>query len=104
MNALLNGTNCNRTGTYAFAVNAAPTKAPTQAPTKLPTKTPTKAPTKAPTKLPTKAPTNAPVAVPAPNIAPARATTCGLFRRGIFCPFTLCGFLGCWVGWCPTST
>jgi hypothetical protein len=88
MNALLNGTNCNRTGTYVFAVNAAPTKAPTQAPTK----------------LPTKAPTNAPVAVPAPTIAPARATTCGLFRRGIFCPFTLCGFFGRWVGWCPTST
>jgi Reeler domain len=31
-------------------------------------------------------------ATPAPSQAPA--PKCGLFRLGIFCPFTLCGFLG----------
>jgi hypothetical protein len=81
MNRLLNGTNCNRPGIYAFRINkGAPTKAPTRAPTKPPTKAPTKS----------------------PIVAPTRAR-CGLLGWRIFCPFTLCGFFGRWLGFCQTA-
>jgi hypothetical protein len=33
-------------------------------------------------------------ATPAPAPAPSPEPKCGLFRLGIVCPFTLCGFLG----------
>lgn len=73
MNMLSNGTNCNRTGVYVFRINQG---GPTQAPTNAPSKSPTKAPTSA---------------------------TCGLFGWSIFCPFTLCGIIGRWLGWCRNA-
>lgn len=86
MNSLFSGTNCNRTGTYVFRIHqGGPTKAPTSAPTKAPTSAPTKAPaTTAP-------PSNAPTA------------TCGLLGWSIFCPLTLCGIFGRWLGFCPSA-
>jgi hypothetical protein len=89
MVSLLNGTNCNRTGVYVHRINAgAPTKAPTKAPTD-----PTKPPTKKPTSVPIRAPTMAPM--PAPTFQ-----KCGLLGWSIFCPITLCGIFGRWLGWC----
>jgi hypothetical protein len=92
MMSLLNGTNCNRTGTYAYRINkGGPTKAPTKSPTKPPTKAPTKPPTKAPIKVPTKVPTVAPI-----------PDHCGLLGWSIFCPLTFCGILGRWLGFCQS--
>jgi hypothetical protein len=110
MIALLNGTNCNRTGVYAFPINTAPTNAPTKAPTmapaKAPVEAPAKAPVEAPAKAPAKAPTmtspNAPMAVPVPVITPL-PQTCGLFGGGVICPRTRCGWLGRWLGFCKTN-
>ena len=62
-----------------IAVSASPTGAPTKAPTK---SSPTGAPTIAPTKSPTK------------NPSAVSQRPCGLFRLGIFCPFTFCGLIG----------
>jgi hypothetical protein len=93
MNQLLNGTNCNRTGIYTHRINMG-------GPTKAPTKSPSKAPTKAPTKSPAKAPTKAPMKVP--TAVPTRAK-CGWLGWSIFCPRTLCGIFGRWVGFCQTS-
>jgi hypothetical protein len=44
----------------------------------------------APAPVPAPKPVPAPVPVPVP--APGRK--CGLFHKGIFCPFTFCGFFG----------
>jgi Nidogen-like len=79
MNAVLNGTNCNRTGIYAYRINqGGPTTAPIQNPAKAPTKAPTKAPIQNPAK-------------------------CGLLGFSIVCPLTLCGILGRWLGFCKTT-
>jgi Nidogen-like len=100
MIALLNGTNCNRTGVYAFPINTAPTKAPTKAPTFAPaTNAPNKAPVKTPLKIPTVALPNAPVTVP---LTAPTSQTCGLFGGSILCPRTRCGWLGRWLGFCQT--
>jgi hypothetical protein len=80
MARLLNGTNCNRTGVYTSQVNMAPTKAPS------------KVPRKAPTKLPTKALTLAPI-----------STKCGSLGWSLFCPRTLCGIFGRWLGLCQSK-
>jgi hypothetical protein len=102
MIALLNGTNCNRTGVYAFPINTAPTRAPTKAPTMAPaTNAPYKAPAKVPFKAPSLASPNAPIPVPVPLPAPT-PQSCGLFGGGIFCPRTRCGFLGRWLNFCAT--
>jgi hypothetical protein len=93
MAGLLNGTNCNRTGVYAYRINkGVPTRAPTKSPTKAPAKAPTKSPTKAPTKLPTKAPALAPI-----------STKCGWLGWSVFCPRTLCGVFGRWLGFCQSE-
>jgi hypothetical protein len=76
MAGLLNGTNCNRTGVYTSRINMAPTKAPTKAPTRLPTKAPTLAPT---------------------------SNKCGFFGWSLFCPKTLCGIFGRWLGLCQSK-
>jgi hypothetical protein len=72
-NQLLNGTNCNRSGVYAFQVNAAPTQSPTHVPTEVSSNIPTQSPTHAPTHAPTDDPSNSPTQ--SPTKTPTKATT-----------------------------
>jgi hypothetical protein len=69
-------------------------------PTAAPTKSPTKRPTLAPTRRPTMPPTKAPVTTVPLSSSPS---SCGLFRRGIFCPLSGCGWIGRLLGLCRRS-